>query len=122
MSFGLAAAPLAWALQTLTGYGLTSQPSDPGAATSHECAPSAILPVLMTLDLAATFLCVVALFVAWRCWTATREEQYGSRAQLLEIGEGRTRFLAMCGMLVSAGFLVASLFTSLVMLISPLCS
>jgi hypothetical protein len=55
------------------------------------------------------------MFVAWRSWSRTREENQGSSgagdahgpaAALLETGEGRTRFMALAGVLTSGGFLL----------------
>jgi hypothetical protein len=40
---------------------------------------------------------------------------------LIERGEGRTRFLAMCGLMLSIGFFVAITFTSITLLLSPVC-
>ena len=45
----------------------------------------------------------------------------GSNQPLLEIGEGRARFMAMAGMLTSASFLVAILFGVPAIVFGPLC-
>jgi hypothetical protein len=39
----------------------------------------------------------------------------------MDVGEGRTRFLAMCGILVGAGFVVAILFTTLTVALASAC-
>jgi hypothetical protein len=118
---GLAAAPVGWALQTIIGYSLVSASCYPGAAPLRMPVHPDLRGVLVALNLVALAIGLVGHGVAYRSWSATRTERDGSAAHLLEVGEGRTRFLAMCGRLVSLGFLVATLFTSVSLLLSPLC-
>ena len=93
--FGLAAAPLAWQVQILVGS---------SAATS---ARKSTLLALFAICLAAA---LAGGLVALRSWRLTFQEVPGSAHQLLDRGEGRTRFMAMCGMLVSLLFFYALLF------------
>jgi len=113
--FGFLAGPAAWTLQELVG----------SAITSHECFPR-IFPLaappmegmrglLFGVSLFAIVLCVAGTAVAWRDWTRTRAEhhestgkarQHAHPAALLETGEGRTRFMALSGVLVSVTFLI----------------
>ncbi len=43
---------------------------------------------------------------ACRSWRATQHEHEGEHEALLEAGEGRTRFMALAGMLLSAVFVL----------------
>ncbi|MDQ2802823.1 MAG: hypothetical protein M3Y41_09110, partial [Pseudomonadota bacterium] len=60
--------------------------------------------------------------VAWRIWRETRGERPGKTASLLEVGEGRTRFLALVGILMGLGFAIAIVFDTVVLLVVPLCA
>jgi hypothetical protein len=77
--------------------------------------------MLWAFNAAALVAAIVGLWIAARNWSATRRERGGNSTHLIELGEGRTRFLAMCGMLAGAGFVVAILFSSVSLLLSPLC-
>jgi hypothetical protein len=77
--------------------------------------------ILMAINVAALAICLLLMNRAYRNWSATRTERGGDLSQLIERGEGRTRFLAMLGILISAGFFIATIFTSIALLLSPLC-
>jgi hypothetical protein len=102
--FGLFGAPAAWSLQLLASYALVA----------HGCYPDAepmttpVVPDLRTLVLgtgmAALAVALLAGGSAWRSWRATQQEREGGHEALLEAGEGRTRFMALAGMLLGAVF------------------
>ena len=102
--FGLFGAPVAWSLQLLASYALVA----------HGCYPDAepmtipVVPGLKTLVLgtgvAALVVALLAGGSAWRSWRATPQEHGGGHEALLEAGEGRTRFMALAGMLLGAVF------------------
>jgi hypothetical protein len=106
--FGLFGAPVAWSLQLLASYSLVA----------HGCYPDAepmampVVPGLRTLVLgtgaAALAVALLAGGSAWRSWRATQHGDGGQEA-LLEAGEGRTRFMAVAGMLLSAVFVLGIL-------------
>jgi hypothetical protein len=77
--------------------------------------------VLVGINGAALVVGALGMTIAYRNWSATRAEGGGDTPYLIERGEGRTRFLAMCGLLVGAGFIVATVFSSVTLLISPVC-
>ncbi len=92
---GLGGAPAAWVLVmslSLIWPGCSGRPSL-GAAS------------VVAVVIAAT--CGWLAFAAWK---KTRAEAPGGKAQALDIGEGRARFLAMLGMLSSGLFGAASLY------------
>jgi hypothetical protein len=78
--------------------------------------------IMLTINIMALVISVVALFVAWRAWRATRDEHRGGSAHLLEVGEGRSRFLAACGAMAGAGFLVATIFNTAALIWVPQCT
>jgi hypothetical protein len=104
--FGLFGAPAVWSLQLLASYALVA----------HGCYPAAepmTIPVvpgltMLVLGTGATALVValVAGSLAWRSWRATQHEHEGDHEALLEAAEGRTRFMALAGMLLSAVFVL----------------
>ncbi len=118
LAFGVAGAPLAWNIELLVGT----------AVSGHQCFPRyapLALPMwggtwwfLLALSLAAIALGICAALVSWRSWTRTRDEH----PDAAHGGEGRTRFLALCGLLTSGLFLVVLLFTLAAVLMVPLCS
>jgi hypothetical protein len=121
LCFSLAAPPLAWSLQSIAGYCISSEACYPGDTPLLVPLFSSLRPLLLTINGAALLIGILGFSIAYRNWCATRRETGGGPAQLIERGEGRTRFLAMCGIFVGAGFVVATLFTSLSLLLSPLC-
>ena len=59
--------------------------------------------------------------MALRSWRKTFDERADSAHHLLDRGEGRTRFMAMAGMLTSALFLIALVFGTAALCLVPLC-
>jgi hypothetical protein len=104
--FGLFGAPAVWSLQLLTTYALVA----------HGCYPDAepmtipVVPGLRALVLgagaAALAVALLAGGRAWRSWRAVQHEHQGEHEGLLEVGEGRIRFMALAGMLLSAVFVL----------------
>jgi hypothetical protein len=119
--FGLVIAPLPWSVQSVAGYVITTRACFPADVPRTGPLGSGVEGLLLVLNLAAIAAQVAGLAIASRSWLATRREYRGSAAHLLEIGEGRSRFLALCGMIVSAGFLVGTLFTTAALLVTPEC-
>ena len=124
LMFGFWGGPIAWIGQLLVNYGLSSQVCYPGTA------PFSTLPVgsrwitggLLGLDVATLLVGIAAAFVAYRAFAITRHEMDGGPHRLLEIGEGRSRFLSLCGLITACGFLLIMLFNTLSLLLVPLCA
>jgi hypothetical protein len=117
LGFGLVGAPLAWNTELLIG----------SALSGHQCYPR-LLPlaqplwmgtgwVLWAMSLAALVLGIAAMLVAWRSWLRTRDE----KPSTAHGGEGRTRFMALSGVLTSGLFLIALVFTIAAVALVPLC-
>lgn len=108
--FGLAAGPAAWIIHLLLDYGLSSYACYP-ADQPHLRAPppgwAAEKPVLAAITLACLVLAGLGLWTSWLNWRNTREEQIKGPHHVIEVGEGRSCFLSLCGMLTSAGFAIA---------------
>lgn len=119
--FGLGAAPFAWNMQLLIGTALSG----------HACYPRDVplaLPIwsglwwlLLAIDVAGVVLAIAGGLVSWRSWRLTHDEASGSAHHLLDAGEGRTRFIAMFGILTSCLFTVGLVFASAALFVVPLC-
>jgi hypothetical protein len=119
--FGLMAAPLAWSLQSIGGYAISSEACYPGDTPRLTPMFNGLTSLLLGINFAALLIEALALIIAYRSWAATRHEQGGTPQHLIERGEGRTRFLAMWGILVSGAFIIATLFSTTALMLSPVC-
>lgn len=120
--FGILGAPGAWLVVQMFDYGAASQfcgarSAEPAAQLVRATAPS-----FLWLTGLAFLVALAGCWVAYRNWRRTRNEQSGSGHHLLELGEGRTRFMAMCGLVTSVSFSLAFLFTGAYMIVAPLCA
>ena len=119
---GIFGGPLFWGVQLLVGYGLVA----------HNCYPEAIphhRPVFAGTHGAVLLVSVVALagtlgagLVALRSWRATSDERGGQATHLLHNAEGRTRFMAMAGLIMSGLFLLGVLTAAMPLVVGRVCS
>jgi hypothetical protein len=119
--FGLGAAPAAWNAQLLFSVGLAA----------HACYPRDVpleLPIwgnlwgiLLAIGVAGIAVAIVGGLVSFRNWRLTFDEAPGSVHRLLDNGDGRTRFLAMFGILTSALFALGLVFATAAVFLVPLC-
>jgi hypothetical protein len=85
--------------------------------------------IAFLVSLLALIVCALAVAVAVRCWTRTRHEhheaagrgaEHAAPTALMETGEGRTRFMALAGVIASTTFLLVVLIhTASVILVQP---
>ncbi len=104
--FGLLLGPLAWTVQELASY----------AITAHACFPARdqrfALPIGRAADwhhavqVGTILLGVAALALALWGWRAISAAERAQPEHQAEVGEGRTRFMALAGLLVSGIFLL----------------
>ncbi len=121
--FGLVGAPAGWFMQLCVGYGFSSTPcfanrermSSLGAA--HEWDWYAML----IATIAGLVIGLLALLVSTRILRRTKDEADGNHADLMEVGSGRTRFLALWGVCVSTGFSLVTLLTFVAYVALPRC-
>lgn len=118
---GLAIPPTAWVLGMLVGFIISSNacPSVASAAPQVGLAGDAALLIVVELVcLAAT---IASGLMSRRQWRRVRLEKQDSEHAHLTLGEGRTRFIALTGMLTSGVFAVAILFNLLEPILIPIC-
>lgn len=115
--------PLAWLVQLTLGEMLTSWPCFPGPdrlATpldGYDWTRVASIVLLFGAAIAAW----TAGFASWRVYQSVRGEREGGHDSLLEIGHGRTRFVALWGIYLGVGFGIATLATLAGFIMVPRC-
>ena len=119
--FGAAAAPLIWMGHLWLSYGLSSRTCFPGDLANAGVSGAGLRDALLVFDAGAIIVSLIGLAVSYRTWRATRAEARGRAEQAIEVGEGRTRFLAIWGMISSSMFLIAVLFAAIASIMVPLC-
>jgi hypothetical protein len=119
--FGAAAAPLVWMGHLWLSYGLSSRTCFPADMANAGVSGAGLRDALLVLDAGAIVVSLIALAVSYRSWRATRTEARGHVEHAVEVGEGRTRFLAIWGMISSLMFLVAVVFAAIASIMVPLC-
>jgi hypothetical protein len=123
LAFAVLGAAAAWSIQLLVDYGLSA----------HRCFPTATpviadtvpgswaYPLVVAFNIVAIMLAILSTLAARTIWNQTKEEHASPTHHLLAAGEGRTRFLAMCGQLAGIGFLAAILFDTPAIYMVPRC-
>ncbi|WP_255217824.1 hypothetical protein [Paraburkholderia mimosarum] len=118
--FGMLGAAAAWVMQTETGQTLAAQGCYPHRAALPAPQWSWLMPVLQAMSVMALLVGVAGVWVAWRSWRVTRDARPDPAPAISETTAGRTRFLAMAGLLLSLLFAVGLVATGLaVVLVSP---
>lgn len=120
MLFGLFGAAGVWVLQTEIGEALSAQACYPHRAALAAPQWAWLMPVLTAVSIGALLIGLAGAALAWRNWRVARNGQPDSEPAVPDTSLGRTRFLAMAGLMLSLLFLVGLLATGFaVMLVSP---
>jgi hypothetical protein len=118
--FGLFGAAIAWSLQELSSYAILAHgcyPSwQPLAALSSPASWSAALVV----SVVALLIGLTASLTAYRAWQRTSSGDE-SHTHHLDVGEGRERFMALSGIIVSLIMLGNIVMNAIVLLSVPAC-
>jgi hypothetical protein len=121
--FGLSGGALAWALQLATNSAIAGVACLAGGgerpwAPRWEWAE----PASMAINLGALLLAFLALAVASLSIRKTRHEEAERSGDVMDAGEGRTRFLSVWGIWASLLFILAIGFNTISLLWSGLCA
>ena len=119
--FGIGAAPVAWNAQILFSSALSGFVCYPHDAPLAYPLLGGTRSLMVAVNLSGIAIAIVAGLTSWRSWRLTNAERPGSFHHLLELGEGRTRFMATVGMLTSVLFLIALAFGLAVLCLVPPC-
>jgi hypothetical protein len=76
---------------------------------------------MLIVTIVGLVLALAGLWVAWRALQKTKEEVAGNHRHLIEIGSGRTRFLALWGVCFSAGASIVILASFVAYVTLPRC-
>jgi hypothetical protein len=121
--FAVFGAPIAWFIQLNVNYALDSHPCFP-----HDTPRSDLLPgwegvgiALLVINVAGILVAVAAAVVSLRVWRATSKDHPPVDNEFLPPAVGRTRFLAICGTLTGFGFMGATIFDLVALLVVPTC-
>ena len=115
--FGIFGAPAAWSAQTLVNLAIASHGCFP-RLEPRDAPVTSVRGIAIVVSAIAVLVVLAATATATRSWMRTRKEHHGAAGTarqhppvtaLHETGEGRTRFMALCGVLTSVTFLVLSL-------------
>jgi hypothetical protein len=117
--FGFLGAPLGWTLQTLANTALASHGCFPQLLPEHAPITGGLRGILFVISVLAIIVGVAALAMSWATWRRTSSEhqdksgsssrEHTESTAALETGEGRTRFMALAGVLTSLVFLIVIL-------------
>jgi hypothetical protein len=118
--FGLFGAAAAWGLQELASYAILSHGCFPAwlplAALSSRASWSAAVGV----SVAALLIGATASLTAYRAWQRTSAGDESHTAHL-DVGEGRERFMALSGIIVSLIMLANIVMNAIVLFAVPAC-
>lgn len=115
------AAPLAWVAHLLVNYAIADHACSALAGGTGSAFAGGQLTTMLLIDLAAILFSVAAGYIAVEHWRNSQSERGGGMQHLVHSGEGRTRFLAMCGILTSALFATAVLIDAIGTILGPPC-
>lgn len=115
----LVAAPAAWFVQLNISV-MLGMNTCPGLR--EDAAPSMVTGGLAAVGLAALAIVLLALWAAARVWNLSRSEASGGHHSALTKGHGRTRFLALAGLIANSMFLIAVGFSLVIPLVVVSCS
>jgi len=119
--FGVLGAGIAWNLQELFNITLAGYFCYPHDVPLAEPLWSGLRTTTFVIDALAIVICVAAGLVAFANWRRSRGEKAGDATQLLGNGDGRTRFMAMAGMVASGLFLFATIASLLYIVVGAPC-
>ncbi len=121
---GLVMPASAWALEMLIAYGIASNACTltQGHHGQREMAGfSGEVTIMIVVQLVFLGIAIGSGVMSWRNWCSVRAEKTDSEHSHLTLGEGRTQFVALAGMLTAGIFGIAITFNLLEPLLIPLC-
>jgi len=118
--FGCCAAPLFWIGQLVLGYAVAAYACYPGDGPLMT-PPVSLFALLIAFDAIALAACFAGGAVSLSAWLRTRKEEDGGLRRTMHVGEGRSRFLALWGLMSSLWFFFAILFNTIASVLAPLC-
>ena len=112
--FGLVGAPPLWLAQLILSYAISAVACYGGDHPTTIASGGSLRTALFAFDAVALSLSLAAVIVACASWRAVRVQQQSGP-------EGRTRFVALWGVMSSLCFFSAIVFHTLASVMAPLC-
>lgn len=100
LAAALLPAPIAYSTQIVGSYVFASEACSLGDRPAS---------TLIVLNIVAVLVAIGGFAMSILMWRRTRGEKAGGGRRAAEVGEGRTRFLALCGLWSSSIFMLAVL-------------
>lgn len=120
IAFALLGGPLAWLVQLGGSFAIMTMACFRYGERIARPHLGEVLPLLLSLLCVAVSLASAG--VAWRLYRRTRRESEGDHRRLLEVGGGRTRFLALWGLFLAVGSCVTILVGAIALAVVPTCA
>ena len=118
---GFAIPPAAWIVEMLLGTGIASNACPLTGGLRHPAAFVGEGKLLVAITAVCLAAAIASGLMSRHHWLQVRHEKNDSEHSHLTIGEGRTRFLALAGMVNAATFATAILFSLLEPIVIPFC-
>jgi hypothetical protein len=121
---GLAAPPAAWVTQLVVNYALSSYSCYPDSLPRASVLAGwrGVWTIVLIINLLALATAAATTALSYRNWHVVRDEHPGDADDVVEIGEGRSRFIGLAGAISGIGFTLAIVFDLLAILGVPQCS
>jgi hypothetical protein len=119
--FGVFGAPFAWALQLIVDYAIVAHACFPDGVPLSRPVFGGARAVSLGVSAVCLAIAIAAILVARRSLRLTSRAAGDSRQQVLGTGQGRARFMAMAGLIVSILFTFAVLMAALPLLTRSAC-
>lgn len=120
--FGLFGAAAAWSVLEVVNYSIAAHACYPGMFPLHVpiMGKGGLWGITIAVTVVTLGVAVAAGIVAWGAYRQTRTETGGDSGWALETGEGRTRFMALSGVMMSSVIIVDILFhLGTILVLSP---
>ena len=125
LAFGLFGSAAAWAIQLISNYSLMAHFCYPLQTPEASPTFAGVRVVAIAISAVLLVVAVLALLTAIRSFNITRHEiaraEDEAHSETAEIGEGRTRFLSLAGILVSGIFVYGVLMAGVPLISMPIC-
>jgi hypothetical protein len=117
----ICAPPAAWSLHLIVNFLSASRACYPDGAPQSTPAVHWLWILLIVVDMGSLAISACAAVIAYRSWQLSADEMAEHSSAMVETGEGRTRFLAIWGLLIGVGFFIAVIFDFVGLWILPIC-
>jgi hypothetical protein len=122
--YGVFVSGIVWAGHLMLSYALAAHACYPGTIplARPDSGAGWAWPLILGLDLLALCLIASGFWISWRMWMLTGQDAHGHAHHLMEVGEGRTRFLGIVGMAFAMLFFFITASDTISLAMVPICA